>query len=214
MARKKPNAKKSAPTPPKKAVAKRKSAKPAAAPLTLPLGPRDGEVLLTEMARRLEMTVQSCGAWCKRPGAPVRVEGKHVYVRAAEFLRWREKQLVQEAVRRAMPSVSLDQARTRKEIAHAEMAELTVAEKRGEVVTIEDYVDAIDRVLVRIAARLRAIPIRLAHLGDDVELAAELEVERVITEMNRFDEDVLEDPDEDEDETNRVDGDDRDDDED
>lgn len=172
-----------------------------AKPTKVPAGPtpRDGEVLQSEMARRLEMTAQSLGVWCRRKDAPVRTEGRFVYVRAAEFVRWRERELIAQALRAAMPTVSFDQARTRKALAEAERAELEVAQIRADVVSIEDYVAALDRVLVRITARLRAMPPRLAHLGDDVEAAAEVEVERIITELNRFDEDVLEDPDEDED---------------
>lgn len=168
---------------------------PADAPPTT--GPRPGEVLQAEMARRLEITAQSCGMWCKRPDAPVRVDGKNVYVRAAEFIRWREKELVAAAIRQAMPTVSFDTARTRKALAEAERAEIEVAQMRGDVVAISDFVAALDRVLVRLTARLRAMPVRFAHLGDDVEAAAEVEVERIITELNRFDEDVLDEPDED-----------------
>jgi len=40
--------------------------------------------------------------------------------------------------------------------------------------------------------RLRAIPVRVAHHGPEVEAALEREVEAMIVELSAFDEDVLE----------------------
>lgn len=158
-----------------------------------PKGARDGEISAAEMAKRLEMTPQSLGMWCKRPGAPVRVDGTRVWVRAAEFVRWRERELVAQAIRDLMPTVSLDEARTRKALAEAEMVEIEVAKARGEVVSIEDTAKVIGTVLDRLTARLRALPVRLAHLGELVEQAAESEAELIIAELSEFADDVLPD---------------------
>ena len=157
---------------------------------------RDGEVSATEMAKRLEMTPQSLGSWCKRPGAPVRVDGTRVWVQAAAFLRWREKELVLQAIKELTPTVSLDEARTRKALAEAEMVEIEVAKARGEVVSIEDSAKVIGTVLDRLTARLRALPVRLAHLGELVEQAAESEAELIIAELSEFGDDVLPEPEE------------------
>lgn len=143
------------------------------------------------MAKRLEMTPQAIGLWCKRPGAPVRVDGPRIWVRAPEFLRWRESELVAQAVKNSQQTVSLDQARTRKALADAELAEIEVAKARGAVVSIEDTAKVIGTVLDRLTARLRALPVRLAHLGELVEAAAEAEAELIIVELSDFSEDVL-----------------------
>jgi len=55
-------------------------------------------VSATELARRLAITAQSLGMWAKRPGAPVRVDGRRVWCRDGEFQRWREQELSRQAV--------------------------------------------------------------------------------------------------------------------
>jgi phage terminase Nu1 subunit (DNA packaging protein) len=88
----------------------------------------------------------------------------------------------------------LDTARTRKANAEAELAEIEVAKARGEVVSVADYEAALARVLDRLTARLRAMPVRLAHLGPEAETAAETEAERIVVELAAFDEDVVDEP--------------------
>ncbi len=105
-------------------------------------------------------------------------------------LRKRESE---KAVQDANPG-DLDTARTRKANAEAELAEIEVAKARGDVVSVADYEAALARVLDRLTARLRAMPVRLAHLGTDAELAAETEAERIVVELSTFDEDVIDEP--------------------
>ncbi len=102
------------------------------------------------------------------------------------------KREADKARREAAPLVSLDDARSRKMLAEAELAELEVAKARGEFVAVADYESALARVCDRLAARLRALPVRLSHLGAEVEAAAEAEAERIVTELSAFDEDVIE----------------------
>jgi phage terminase Nu1 subunit (DNA packaging protein) len=106
-------------------------------------------------------------------------------------LRNREAEKVR---REAAPAVSLDEARTRKALAEAELAEMEVARARGETVSVADYEATLGRILDRLAARLRGMPVRLSHLGPEVEAAAEAEAERVVVELSQFDEDVLDEP--------------------
>jgi hypothetical protein len=157
-------------------------------------GPRDGEVSAAEMAKRLEMTPQALGLWCKRPGAPVRVEGNRVWVQAAAFLRWRERELVAQALKDVQPAVSLDEARTRKALAEAQLVELEVAKALASVILVEDSAKVVGAILDRLVALLRSLAVRLAHLGEHVEQAAEAEVELIIAELSEFDEDVLPEP--------------------
>jgi len=103
------------------------------------------------------------------------------------------KREAEKAVVEANPG-DLDTARTRKANAEAELAEIDVAKARGEVVSVADYEAALGRVLDRLTARLRAMPVRLAHLGTEAELAAETEAERIVVELSTFDEDVIDEP--------------------
>jgi len=98
------------------------------------------------------------------------------------------------ARRESSATVSLDAARTRKALAEAELAELEVAQARAAALSVTDYEAALGKILERLSARLRSVPIRLAHLGTEVEAAAEAEAERVIIELHGWDEEVLEKP--------------------
>lgn len=104
------------------------------------------------------------------------------------------KREADKARRESAPQVSLDEARTRKALAEAELAELEVAKARGEFVSVADYETALGRVLDTLTARLRAMPVRLGHFGGDVEEALEAEVESVIVELSQMDEDVIDEP--------------------
>jgi phage terminase Nu1 subunit (DNA packaging protein) len=145
-----------------------------------------GEITAAEAARRLGMTSQALGVWCTRPSAPVRKEGRNVLVQWPAFARWRERELIDEA----MPG-DLETARTRKANAEAELAEIEVAKARGEVVLVADYEQALGTILDRLTARLRGLPVQLASAGPDAEALAETEVERIIVELSQFDEDVI-----------------------
>lgn len=104
------------------------------------------------------------------------------------------KREADKALRDAAPEADYESERTRKTRAEASLAELELAKERGRLVAVADYEAALASVLDRLMARLRAIPVRLAHLGQPVETAAEAEVERIAVELSRFDEDVLDEP--------------------
>jgi phage terminase Nu1 subunit (DNA packaging protein) len=90
--------------------------------------------------------------------------------------------------------VDLQRERARKTAAEAELAEMELAVRRGDFVAVSDYEAALARVLDRLMARLRAMPVRLSHLGDECEAAVESEVEAVVVELSQMDEDVIEEP--------------------
>lgn len=150
---------------------------------------RPGEIRLSEAAERLGLTPQGLGQYAKRPGAPSRVDGRNVFVQWPAFARWREEQIAA-----AAQPADLDSARARKANAEAEIAELELAKARGQMVTVADYERALGVMCDRFVARLRALPVRLAHLGDAVEAEAEAEAEAIIAELHALDEDVLEVP--------------------
>ena len=165
-----------------------KKARPAAT-----ASPAAGEITLADAASRLHMTGQGIGQWTARPGAPIRKDGQRVFVQWPAFMRWREQELVRVAVKDANP-VDFETARTRKASADAELAEIEVAKARGDVVSVADYEAALGRILDREMARLRALSVRLAHLGPAVEDAVEREVEQIIVEMSHYDDDVIDEP--------------------
>lgn len=104
----------------------------------------------------------------------------------------RKREVAQE-IAKVQPA-DLDSARARKANAEAEIAELELAKARGQMVTVADYERALGVMCDRFVARLRALPVRLAHLGDAVEAEAEAEAEAIIAELHALDEDVLEVP--------------------
>jgi hypothetical protein len=155
---------------------------------------QSGEISASEAAERLGITTNAVGQWTARPNAPARKVGNRVWVQWPAFARWREQELVRQAKAEVSPTVSLDEARTRKALAEAEIVEMDLAVRRGEFVAVADYEAALARVLDRLTARLRAMPVRLSHLGDECEAAVEKEAEAVIVELSQFDEDVIDEP--------------------
>jgi hypothetical protein len=131
----------------------------------------------------------------KEPGVLTwREEGGRSLYRQPDCVVALRRREAEKARREHAPSVTLDEARTRKALAEAELAELEVAEARGTVVAVADYEAALGRVLDRLCARLRAVPVRLAHLGPEVEAVAEAEAEKIVEELHAWDEDVVEAP--------------------
>lgn len=150
---------------------------------------KDEEILASEAARRLGLTQQSLGMWATRSDAPARKSGRRVFVRWPAFARWREEQLVAAA----LPG-DMDALRARKLAAEASLAEMELARQQGQAIAIKDYEAAIGAFASRFVSLVRALPVRLAHLGKTVEAEADAEVERMITELHQMDDDVLPDP--------------------
>ena len=124
-----------------------------------------------------------------------------MWVRWPDFARWREQQLVAQA-KKEMPQGSFVERKMAAEARAAEItverAELALARERAESLAVQDYETALGTVIDRLTARLRAMPVRLSHLGTEVEAAAEQEAERIVNELNGWDEDVLEEPEQEE----------------
>lgn len=101
----------------------------------------------------------------------------------------------EKARRESAPTVSLDEARTRKALAEAELAELEVAKARGEYVSVADAGAAWGRALDLVVARLRTLGPAFVRFGQDVEAAAEEEAERIIQELHDNTADVVDESD-------------------
>jgi hypothetical protein len=118
-----------------------------------------------------------------------------VWVRWPDFARWREQELIGQAKREATGgdfAKRRQEAEARRAEIDVERGELALARERSESLSMDHYEKALGTVLDRLTARLRATPVRLSHLGPEVEAAAEAEVERIVNELNGWDEDVLE----------------------
>jgi hypothetical protein len=155
---------------------------------------KPNEIPANEGAKRLGLTAQAVGQWASRPGAPARKDGTRVWLIWPDFARWREGELVKQAKAELAPTVSLAEARTRKALAEAELAELEVAKSRGEFVAVADYAKALARVINLVTARIRAMPPRLSYLGPQFEAAVEGEGESIIVDLSQMDEDVIDEP--------------------
>lgn len=143
---------------------------------------------------RLGLTRQAIGQWAAKPGAPVISDHGTLVVEWPAFARWREQQMIETARRESAPAVSLEEARTRKALAEAELAELDVAKARGEYVAVADAGAAWGRALDLVVARLRTLGPALAEFGPQVEAAAEAEAERIVQELHDTAADVVDEP--------------------
>lgn len=148
--------------------------------------PDRAEIALSEAATRLGLTLQAAGMWARRAGAPARADGRRVWVAWPAFARWREQALIEAA----MPN-DIDVLRGERLRLEIETARLELAKRQGLFVTVDDFGRAFGVILDRLVARARALPVRLAHLGDVVEAEAEREVEAMLTELRELTDDVL-----------------------
>ena len=149
-----------------------------------------------QVAALLDLTPRRIQQLAKDGIIPKAVGGRYnlpVCVRG--YVGFLQKSLTSAQAKAMQPAtLDLQHQRSRKTAAEAELAEIDVAKARGEVVSVADYEAALARVLDRLTARLRAMPVRLAHLGPEAEAAAEAEAERIVVELAAFDEDVVDEP--------------------
>ncbi len=114
----------------------------------------------TELARMFQVTTRTVQRWNER-GLPRQGEGraaKYPLERCIVWVRERDREEVLEAAR----PKDLEEARLRKAIADAELAEYEVAERRGETLTVEHFEDLMGSATRRMDAQLRTLPRRVA----------------------------------------------------
>jgi phage terminase Nu1 subunit (DNA packaging protein) len=119
------------------------------------------QVTQSEAARRLGMTPQSLGMWARKPGAPVILDGGRPKCLWPAFPRWYADQREENGKGRGAPK-SLDEARLRKETAEAELKELELAERRGELMTVDEAARALADAFGRAASKLKNLPRAIA----------------------------------------------------
>lgn len=126
------------------------------------------EILAAEAHRRLGLTAQAIGMWARRPGAPVRVDGRKVWLRWPDFARWREQELAKQAVEEAtaklraqiatMNGGQVMTAGERIQQANARLLEMDVAQRERESITVEEAAAATSKVFSELRARLLPFP--------------------------------------------------------
>jgi phage terminase Nu1 subunit (DNA packaging protein) len=116
--------------------------------------------------------------WIK-DGCPV-VEkgerGKQGYVLdTREMTQWREKRAVNNATA-SMDSMTKEEAQRRKISAEAELAELEIAKKRGDVVLLTEMQSALENEYAEVRSTLRKIPercvLRVIGMTDEGDIKA------------------------------------------
>lgn len=118
---------------------------------------------ITQCAGDIDLSTRQLQKYAKLPGCPRKSNGKggwlYEWPAFNRFVRERSAEVAAEAVR----PQDYDEARTRKVAAEAELAELQLAEQRGDLIRIEDAAKIADDAFDRIRARLVAVPTKEAH---------------------------------------------------
>lgn len=81
-----------------------------------------------------------------------------------EIYRWHIEQVERRARETAKSSVQIDEARRRKVVAEAELAELELAEKKHQLLTVDQFRAHLTDALERVAGQLLTMPVKLAPL--------------------------------------------------
>ena len=114
-------------------------------------------------ADRLVLTPQQVSNLV-RDGMPSEKKGAGYVVVFPDAMAWYKARLREEGARKAAPS-TLDEARLRRETADAELKELELAERRGELVTVEVHAKLLNDAFARAGSKLknlaRAIALRV-----------------------------------------------------
>jgi len=136
------------------------------------------EVTQSEAARRLGMTGQALGVWCRRPGAPVVLRKGRPFCLWPDFPRWREAEKESQLREETKPKDSAD-AERRLEIARAMKAEMEVAELQHRLIPVEEAAQQVEAMLAQLRAQLITLPQRwapaLVGLKSIPELTAKLD---------------------------------------
>lgn len=124
---------------------------------------REGrKVTKPELAEILGITTQAVDQMMRRGCPMVRHGGRGhggTLFDTAAVIAWREERA---ATMAKGPVVDLEEAKVRKAVADAEDAELKVAERRGELVSIDDVADLVEREYASVRSRLESIPDKVA----------------------------------------------------
>ena len=128
-----------------------------------------------DLAAALDVSTQTIDQWLTRgmpyvskPGA-----GSRFYeFELAAVLRWRlDYERAQQAA--ATDATDIDEAKRRKAVADATLAEMEVARKSGELVAVVDVDHAVTQAFARVRARMLALPSKVAAECAAIDTPAE-----------------------------------------
>lgn len=117
----------------------------------------------TELAAEWGKSRQTCAEWARRPGCPKRTRNGKTEYRWPEFLEWWATERERQAREEATP-VDSEQAKARKALADAKLAEYELAQAEGRLVDVEDYRAALARDLDVVRAGMLSVPSKWAPL--------------------------------------------------
>lgn len=153
-------------------------------------------VSLSEAATLLGVHRNTVKSWLDRGCTALRAadaaRGIDWQLSLADILAWRESQAVaavEQATGPAADVVDLDEARRRKVLAEAELAEYELAQVRGSVVAVSDIAARVTSEYAEVRARLLSIPARLAQRlavetdASAIERAIKAEVTAALEEL-------------------------------
>lgn len=119
------------------------------------------EVSKKDFAALTGYSAKQIERWIQGTDMPHRREGNTLYFPWPAARAWLNHYLEEKGKRAAKPE-SVDDARRRKEYAEAEMAELKLAEARGELDTVENLEKAMADAFARVRAKLSSFAPRAA----------------------------------------------------
>lgn len=140
----------------------------------------------SECARFFGVAPTTIDAW-KARGCPYRKRavnrGKGWEFNSAEVSEWLQQQATDNAT--GGRDIDIDEARRRKAVADAELAEYELAVRKREVVPIEEAADVLTKELSIVRSKLLAVPSRLAARVLTAKDPAEAKamIEEVLTEV-------------------------------
>jgi phage terminase Nu1 subunit (DNA packaging protein) len=121
-------------------------------------------VNLSEIARILGVSDRTVQRW-HEAGIPRHGEGRgstYPVARVVAWVRRRDREQFERELAMS-PAPDLDEARARKENALARLRELDVAEREGELITVEDALAHQEQVYAALRGILLAVPGKYAH---------------------------------------------------
>jgi len=110
-----------------------------------------------ELAAIFGVTTQTVDAWVRK-GLACTKDGGKVAFNTADVIEWREGQAVDRVSSGITPSANIEEARLRKINGEAVLVEMEIAEKRAELVPIEDTVSVVGEAFVAARAKWLAVP--------------------------------------------------------
>lgn len=133
-------------------------------------------VNMSELASVFGVSTQAVQAWVRR-GCPF-VEkggaGKAYVFETADVITWRREIEMQATGDGDDDSITLEQARKRRELAQARLSEIDLAKRRSELVEIEAVAEIVSEDYTRVRARLLALPPKCAPLIHKAETVTEI----------------------------------------